>query len=490
MKKIAIIGAGFSGLSAATCLAHAGYEVTVFEKNSTAGGRARQLDADGYIFDMGPSWYWMPDVFESYFGLFGKKVSEYYDLHRMDPSYRVVFSDKEHIDLPAGDEALIKLFGEIEPGSGARLRQFLKEAKEKYDIALREFIFKPGISWMEFARPALLPSVLKLHIFRSMTGYIRKFFRDPRLIKILEFPVLFLGAAPSETPALYSLMNYADMSLGTWYPTGGMYSVVKGMVKLAEEKGVRFRYDTPVEAIRIENNHVIGIDTRRGAYGCDALVASADYHHVEQHLLAPEFRTYDERYWDKRVLAPSSLLFYLGLNKKLDNVLHHTLFFDTDFDLHAREIYADQKWPTSPQFYLSCSSMTDNTVAPPGCDALVILVPVAPGLSDGEEIREKYFNMIMNRLEHVTGQSVRPHVVVKRSYALSDFIADYNSYKGNAYGLANTLRQTATLKPSMINRKVRNLFYCGHLTVPGPGVPTAIISGRIVAKELIIRSPA
>jgi phytoene desaturase len=434
---------------------------------------------------MGPSWYWMPDVFESHFASFGKKPEQYYTLERLDPSYRVYFSDKEYLDIPAGVKALVELFESVEPGSGTQLIRYLEEARTKYDIALSKFIFKPGLSWLEFGEPGLIISALRLHIFQSISTYVRKFFRNERLIQLMEFPVLFLGAAPAATPALYSLMNYADMSLGTWYPKGGMFSVVEGMTKLAIEMGVKFRFDAPVEELIVMGSKVSSIRSKGEIISCDAVIASADYHHVEQQLIAPAYRSYTDEYWNKRVLAPSSLLFYIGLNKKVERLEHHTMFFDRDFSVHAQEIYDRPQWPTDPQFYVSCASITDPAAAPPGSEALVILIPVAAGLEDTTATRDRYYDIVMKRLEAATGQSLLDAVVVKRSYAHRDFISDYNSFKGNAYGLANTLRQTAVLKPSMRSKKLFNLFFCGQLTVPGPGVPTAIISGQIAANELM-----
>ncbi|MFZ6010168.1 MAG: phytoene desaturase family protein [Bacteroidota bacterium] len=487
MTKIAVIGSGFSGLASAACLAKEGFDVTVFEKNSLPGGRARKFEAEGFTFDMGPSWYWMPDVFEKFFTLFHKSTCDYYQLTRLDPSYRIYFGHRDFLDIPSGVEKLCKLFEGLEPGSGKQLLKFLVEAKFKYQIGIQELVYKPGLSISEFAKVELLKSILKLHVFQSISRYIRKFFKEPRIIKLLEFPVLFLGATPEKTPALYSLMNYADMALGTWYPQGGMFKVVEGLVNLAESQGVKFIFNSPVQRFEMNGKRTKGLWVNEVLKPFDYTVASADYHHVEQHLIPAPFRKYSEHYWDKRTLAPSSLLFYLGVDKKINGLLHHTMFFDQDFSLHAREIYEDPKWPTSPQFYISCPSKTDNTVAPPGHENLLILIPVAPGLTDEETIREKYFNLVIDRLEKLTGESVRQHIVYKRTYAHNDFIADYNAFKGNAYGLANTLWQTANLKPSMVNKKIKNLFYTGQLTVPGPGVPPSLISGQVAATELIKR---
>lgn len=485
MNKVAVIGSGFAGLSSATGLANAGFDVTVFEKNSSPGGRARKFESDGFVFDMGPSWYWMPEVFEKYFNAFGKSTSDYYQLKRLDPSYRIVYGKDDYLDIPAGVEALCDMFDRLEPGSSKHLLRFLEEGKFKYEIGINKLVQKPGLSLTEFADMDLFKGLFRLHVFQSISTYIRKFFKEPRIIKLLEFPVLFLGATPQNTPALYSLMNYADMALGTWYPMGGMYKIVEAMESLAKEKGVKFRYDMPVTGFDMNGVRAKGLQFGNETKAFDYVVAGADYHHVEQQLLPASYRQYSDSYWNKRVLAPSSLLFYVGLNKRVDNLLHHTLFFDEDFAVHAHEIYEDKKWPTAPQFYVSCPSKTDSTVAPPGCENLLILIPVAPGLKDEPETREKYFDIVVQRLENLLGEKIHEHIVFKRSYAHNDFISDYNAFRGNAYGLANTLLQTANLKPSILNKKVKNLFYTGQLTVPGPGVPPSIISGQVVARELM-----
>ncbi|MFM9840368.1 MAG: phytoene desaturase family protein [Cyclobacteriaceae bacterium] len=488
MIKVAVIGSGFSGLAAAACLAKENFEVTLFEKNSSAGGRARKFESDGYLFDMGPSWYWMPDVFEKYFGLFGKSPADFYSLTRLDPSYRVFFSKQDHWDIPAGEEALCDFFEKIEKGSSAHLQQFLKEGKYKYDVGINKLVYKPGLSISELFDLDLAKGLFKLHVFESVSTYVRKYFTDPRLIQLLEFPVLFLGAPADKTPALYTLMNYADMALGTWYPMGGMHKIVEGMVKVATDLGVKFEYNSEVEKIEVEGNLAKSLKVNGSRREFDYIVAGADYHHVEQNLLVEEHRRYDEAYWQKRVMAPSSLIYYLGVNKKVKNLLHHNLFFDRDFSRHAQEIYQSPQWPTDPLFYVSVTSKTDHTVAPQGYENIFLLMPVAPGLEDNETIREKYFDLMINRIEELTGDTFRDNIVYKKSYAHQDFISDYHAFKGNAYGLANTIMQTANLKPSIINKKVKNLFYTGQLTVPGPGVPPSLISGQVVANEVIKHS--
>ncbi|NDK55910.1 phytoene desaturase family protein [Pontibacter fetidus] len=483
-KNVIVIGAGFSGISAATSLADQGYQVTVLEKNSTPGGRARSFNTQGFTFDMGPSWYWMPDVFESYFQKFGKSTADYYNLVRLDPSYTVVFGEDDFVDVPASLDELKALFERWEPGSAHQLHRFLEQAAYKYEVGINQLVYKPGRSVTEFMNLRLLLDVLRMDVFQSFHKHIRRYFSHPKIIKLMEFPILFLGALPENTPALYSLMNYADISLGTWYPMGGMYKIIEGMVQLAEEKGVVFKYNQDVQEIQVNQNIATRIVTTTDVFETDVIVASADYHHVEKNLLPAQFQSYSSEYWDTRVMAPSSLIFYLGVNKRLKNLRHHSLFFDEDFGPHANEIYTNPKWPTKPLFYVSAPSVTDDSVAPAGCENLFILIPVAPGLQDTEEVREKYYNLVMDRLEQLTNQEIRGSVLYKRSYAHNDFIHDYNAFKGNAYGLANTLLQTALLKPSLKSKKVKNLYYTGQLTVPGPGVPPSLISGQVVAQEV------
>ena len=492
-KKIIVIGSGFAGLSAASFMAKAGWDVTVIEKNETPGGRARQLKENGFTFDMGPSFYWMPDVFERYFSQFGKKVSDYYSLKRLDPSYRIYWNDG-FTDIPATFDELKKIFESLEPGSAAKLEQYLDGAAYKYEVGMKKLVFKPGRSFTEFLDWQTISGVFKLQVFSSIKKHIAQYFSHPKLRQMMEFPVLFLGALPEDTPALYSLMNYADIKLGTWYPESlsrrggsGMYAVVDGMYKLATELGVKFHFTEEVKGIFVGRDYYAkSITTDKDIYQVDAVISGADYHFTEKNLLTPEFRSYTELYWNKRVMAPSCLLYYVGLNKKLKQPVHHSLFFDVPFDQHGKEIYKDPQWPSEPLFYVSVSSVTDDSVAPPGHENIVFLVPVASGLEgDTEELKEKYFQIIVKRMEKHIGESILDSVVYKKSYSVSDFVHDYNSFRGNAYGLANTLRQTAIFKPSCLSKKVKNLFYTGQLTVPGPGVPPSLISGGVVSKQVI-----
>lgn len=480
---VSVIGAGISGLVAACYLARAGEEVHVFEKNSTPGGRARQFSAAGFTFDMGPSWYWMPEVMEEFFRDFGKSAADYYQLQRLSPSYTVYFEGRK-IEVPSSLPELRCLFEELEPGSGRQLDRYLDLAAKKYRLGMGDYARRPSLRLGEFITREVGRALIGLQILSNMEYHVNAYFRHPLIRRIMQFPVLFLGAMPERIPAMYSLMNYADCVLGTWYPMGGMHEIIRAMYQVALESGVRFHFDCGIQGIRTQGGRATALDTSQGQVRTDYVIGSGDYHHIEG-LLPEGSRSYDSAYWERREMAPSSLLFYLGVDRKLP-LTHHSLFFDADFGRHAAQLYRQPAWPDDPLFYVCAPSVTDPAVAPPGHENLFILIPVAAGLADiTNDEKDRYLDLVMQRLEKHTGVSVRPHIRYKRTYSVADFSSDYNAFKGNAYGLANTLRQTAFLKPSLQSRKVKNLCYCGQLTVPGPGVPPAILSGRIAAAHTL-----
>lgn len=473
-------------MSAASFLAQSGWQVTVVEQHKTPGGRARQMQVNGFSFDMGPSWYWMPDVFERYFGKFGKQVSDYYELIRLDPSYRVYWPD-DYWDIPANYDAFGQMLESVEPGASKALDKVMSEAAYKYEVGINKLVFKPGQSVAEFLDADLVKGIFRLDVFTSIKKHFGKHFKHPKIRELMEFPALFLGALPEDTPALYSLMNYADIKGGTWFPKGGMFKIAEAMHLLAVSQGVKFLFAHEATGIEVKNGkasgvHVKNVEGREVYLPADVVVSGADYHFTETRLLDPAYRSYTANYWNSRVMAPSCLLYYVGLNKKIDGLKHHALFFDTSFQPHARDIYATPRWPEDPLFYVSATSVTDQTQAPAGCENLFFLIPVASGLQGDEEaLRDRYFDQVLDRFENRLGATIRDSIVFYKSFGITDFQAEYNSFKGNAYGLANTLLQTAILKPSARSKKVNNLFYTGQLTVPGPGVPPSLISGEVVA---------
>lgn len=483
-KRIAVIGSGFSGISAAAYAAKSGNEVHVFEKHHQPGGRARQFKTDkGYVFDMGPSWYWMPDIIEGFFSDFGCKSSDFFNLVSLDPQFEMVFSE-EKIAVPKKNEDIRELFEKIETGAAMQYDQFMQSAQFKYEVGMKEFVTKPCYNWLEFASFKIAGSALKLDLLSNFRKYVSGYFTDPKLRSLMEFPVIFLGASPKNIPALYSLMNYGGYILGTKYPMGGFYQLVLAMKEVAERQGVTFHFNHEVQKINTEKGKISSILVDGKTYEFDAIIASSDYHHTET-LLPESLRNYDEKYWKTRTFAPSCLIYYLGIKGKIPNLKHHTLFFENELDNHIDCIYENKQWPSEPLFYTCCPSKTDAEVAPEGCENLFLLLPLAPGIHDEESVREKYLMEMLERIEKHTGAAdLVSRIEYKRSYCVSDFISDYNAYGGNAYGLSNTLSQTAVLKPKIRNQKIRNLFYTGQLTVPGPGVPPSVISGKIVATEV------
>lgn len=479
MKKAVIIGSGFSSLSAACYMVKAGYRVSVFEKNRTIGGRARQFERDGFRFDMGPTFYWMPDIFESFFADFNRSPEDFYRITRLDPGYEIYFAENDRLKESADIAKLKQTFEDLEPGSGVFLDKFLETAKFNYRVAIDKVVYKPGKSPLELVMPETVRRVPQF--IRSLNHTVRSNIKNEKLRQMLEFPVLFLGAKPSDTPSFYRFMNYADMVLGSWHVMGGMVEVIGAMKQLAQSMGAEIFTDSTVTEIRTQGGKATGVVVNGEFVAADVVISGADYHHTEL-LLPSKERNYTQKYWSKKVFAPSALLYYIGFDKRVENVSHHTLFFDTSFSEHARDIYDRPAWPQKPMFYASFPSKTDLSLAPAGHEASIILIPLAAGLMDTDQVRRYYLNQVIDRLERLTGQQLKNHILFSQSYAATDFMNDYNAYKGNAYGLANTLTQTAFLKPKVCNRHIENLFYTGQLTVPGPGVPTAIISGKIAAQ--------
>lgn len=432
---------------------------------------------------MGPSWYWMPDIIDNFFSDFHFKTTDFFELENLDPQFEIIFSD-DKIAIPKSFEALRILFENIEKGSGGRLEKFMTSARYKYEVGMQDFVEKPCYSWTEFIAPKIARHVLKLDLLSDYRSYVSKYFSNPKLKALMEFPIIFLGASPKKIPALYSLMNYGGYVLGTHYPMGGFYQLILAMKKVAESQGAVFHFNSKVEKINGENGKVTSLQINGKVQNFDAVIASSDYHHTES-LLPEKYRNYNLEYWESRIFAPSCLIYYLGFSERIPNLNHHTLFFEYDFDEHISSIYEEKKWPEEPLFYACCPSKTDPNVAPKGHENVFLLMPIATGMVEVESYCEKYFQEMVKRLEKHTGTSnLLSKIDYKRSYCAQDFHKDYNAFKGNAYGLANSLSQTAVLKPKIRNKKLKNLFYAGQLTVPGPGVPPSIISGKIVAREV------
>ncbi|MDH7594193.1 MAG: phytoene desaturase family protein [Methanomicrobiales archaeon] len=485
MKAI-VVGSGFGGLAASALLAKDGFSVTVLEKNEGPGGRASVYSEGGYHFDMGPSWYLMPDVYERFFAEFSRKPSDFYELKRLDPSYRIHFGNGKVADISPELGKNLELFESLEPGGAEKLKEYLESAREKYDLSINELLYRDYRSILDFLSGRLILEGRKLHVFESLDKFVSKYFRSDEAKKIVEYSIGFLGGSPKNTPAFYHIMSHIDLTLGVYYPVGGMRRVASAMKEMAESYGVEFRFNEPAKRIEIENRVARGVTTAQGAYDADLVIVNADYPYSELHLIEPRYQSYDERYWESRVLAPSAIVIYLGVDRVIEPLAHHTLFLDRNWENNFDEIFDPERagWPKSPSYYVNVPSRTDPTAAPPGCDTLFILVALAPGIEDTPVLRERFYDKIMDHLEATTGEDIRHAIRVKRIFALKDFEERYNAYKGTALGLSHTLFQTALWRPAHQSKKVENLYYSGHYTHPGIGVPMTLISSTIVAREI------
>jgi phytoene desaturase len=480
MKKVIVIGGGFSGLSIAALLGKDGFDVTLIEKNENFGGRARVMKENGFLYDMGPSWYLMPEVFERFFSLFGKKVSDFYELKRLEPSYRVFFENEGFIDVFPDKNEILSLFKSFEEKGDKKIESYLNNAEYKYDIAMKYFLYKDFKNIFSFFNLRMATEGLKLKVFSNLDKVVSKYFESHKSKKILEYQVVFLGNSPYNAPSLYSILSHVDLNLGVWYPMGGMGKVVDALISLCRENNVKLINGEEVKGFEYDKKSIKKVITTKNTYEANYVISSADYAHVELDLLEKPYRSFDKRYWDKKVMAPSMFILYLGINKKLKNLRHHNLYFSKDWDNHFKAIFEYPEYPKNPCFYICCPSYTDPTVAEKGKENLFILVPISCELKDEERIRKDYRDFLIKHVEGVIGEKFSNDIIYSKIYTIKDYEKDYNAFKGTALGIAHTLLQTAVFRPPHKSKKLKNLFYTGQYTHPGIGVPMTLISSEIV----------
>jgi len=481
---VTVVGAGFGGLSTACYLADAGADVRVLEKNEQLGGRASRLERDGFSFDMGPSWYLMPDVFERFFDHFDRSPDAYYDLEPLDPHYRIFFKDGDQADVRGDHEYMRDLFESYEAGAGDRFDDYLSKSRNHYEIAMEKFVYEDRSRLRDWLDPSVARTApVGLSLVGSMQSHVEKYVDHPKLQQILQYTLVFLGGSPRTTPAVYNIMSHVDFNLGVYYPDGGMGAVVDGVVELGEELGVTYETGREVTGITRAHDDFV-VETAAETYRPDRVVVNADYAHAEQELLPEHERQYDDDYWDSRTYAPSAFLMYLGVEGDVEELAHHTLVFPTDWEGHFEQIFERPAWPDDPAYYLCVPSKTDDSVAPEGHSNLFVLVPLAPGLEDSEQLREQYRETVLTDIAENTGVDLRDRIVVEEQFGVDDFGERYNATEGTALGLAHTLRQTSLLRPSNRSSAVDGLYFTGSFTTPGIGVPMCLISGQHTAEAL------
>ncbi|MFB6129984.1 MAG: phytoene desaturase family protein [Salinigranum sp.] len=483
-RSVVVIGGGFGGLSTACYLADAGFDVEVVEKNEQLGGRASRLEVDGFRFDMGPSWYLMPDVFERFFGHFDREPSDYYDLVHLDPHYRVFWKDGDRVDATADRGRMAEVFESYEAGAGEAFRRYLAKAEETYEVGMEHFVYTDRPRFRDYLDLDVIRNARGLSLLGSMQDHVEGYFDHPKLRQLVQYSLVFLGGAPGNTPALYNLMSHVDFGLGVYYPRGGIGVVVDALVDLGSELGVTYRTGFEVTRISGERGDFL-VEGSTGTIRADLVVSDADYAHTEQALLAPADRQYDADYWESRTYAPSAFLVYLGVEGEVEPLAHHTLVLPTEWSAHFDSIFENPAWPGDPAYYLCVPSKTDDTVAPPGHSNLFVLVPIAPGIEDGPDVRARYRDRILDDLAANTGVDLRDRIVVEEHFSVSDFAARYNSREGTALGLAHTLRQTGPLRPRHRSNAVGGLYFTGAYTTPGIGVPMCLIGGEHAANALL-----
>ncbi len=493
-KSVIVIGAGIGGLATACMLGKKGYTVTLIEKNEKVGGRANIYTEQGFTFDMGPSWYMMPDIFEHFFKLVGEDIKEHLTLKRLSPSYRIFLkSKKKHYDFYSDLEKTVATFETIESGSGDVLRGYMETTKYQYEIARDEFMFKNYDSIFDFFNKRVMTEGRKLPLFSKVEKIINGKFKSEILRKAMQYQTVLLGTAPGDAPGIYSMMNYVDFVEGVWYPEGGIYKVIEALEKIALKNGVNILTSSPVERIVVEEGKAVGVRLAKGGeLRADIVISNADIVHTDQQLLDPAYRQKSPSYWNSRLMAPSAFILYLGVDGEIPSLQHHNLLFSEKWEENFKQIFKKAEWPTDPSLYVCAPSKTDPTVAPPGKENLFVLVPIAAGLEHDDELLRKYAEFTIAQMaEYMDIPDFKKRIEYQRIYAVKDFIKDYNSFKGSALGLSHSLSQTAIFRPNNINKKVKNLYYVGAGTNPGIGMPICLISAELAYKRIEnIKDPA
>jgi len=486
MPKVVIIGAGIGGLATANLLAKAGYDVHIYEKGSMPGGRSGQFKKDGFTFDTGPSWYLMPDVFEHYFELLDTSTKKELDLIKLKPAYKVFFEKSETVTITSDLEKDAATFETIETGAGNALKKYVEKSDETYQLSLKHFLYSNFTSPTDFLHSDITKRAHRMLglATTSIDRYVRRFVSNQRLKQILEYPMVFLGTSPFNAPALYSLMSALDFKEGVYYPRGTMYTIVERLVKLGENLGVTYHYNSSVKRIVVSSGHATGIELEGGEkVEADSIISNADLHFTETKLLTLNEQTYPESYWKKQEASPSALLLYLGVKGSIPEFEHHTLLFVEDWKANFDAIYKTKTTPETASLYISKTSQSDSGTAPKGHENIFVLVPLPAGIDLNQQQTNELTSHYFSQIKTMTGVDLESRIVSKTVFGPNDFKTEYNSWQSSMLGPSHKLSQSAFFRTPNKSKKVANLYYVGSGTVPGIGVPMCLISAELIYKR-------
>ncbi|MDX1663564.1 MAG: phytoene desaturase family protein [Candidatus Promineifilaceae bacterium] len=486
-RSAIVIGAGLGGIATAARLARNGYDVTVVEKNSQAGGRCNQIWRDGHRFDIGPTLFLMPEVFAETYAAVGERMEEHLHLHRIDPTYRIYFQDGLELALTADLQKMQEQLEAIEPGSFGGLLRYLAEGHRHYKMSLKHFVGRNFYSLLDYFSPRNLPLLFQLKALVKHYDNIDNYFSDPRLKAAFTFQNMYLGLSPYDAPATYSLLQYTELADGVYFPEGGMYRIIESLVEIAESHGARFLYDAPVTAIEIADGQATGVRLEDGrTLSADVVVANADLPYVYEHLLQDEAQT--EKLAKKKYTC-SAIMFYWGVDKVYPELGHHNVFLADEYKASFDRIFQDYTLPDDPSFYVHAPARTDAAAAPAGEDTLMVLVPVGH-LSD--EVRQEWPALqararetVLHGLKKIGVDDLEEHLKFEISYTPLDWQREYNLARGAAFGLSHNFTQVGYLRPQNRHPQYHNLYFVGASTHPGTGLPIVLLSARLTTERIL-----
>jgi len=490
MKNVVIIGSGMGGLATALRLAHHGFAVTVLEKQSRPGGRSNIIEDSGFRVDVGPTILVMKDTFEDTYRAIGQDLNQRIQFTQLDPNYRIYYHDQTHLDLYNNMAMLAQEVERVSPGSAERLFRFIGEGAKKFELGM-DFVDRNFDHMIDLANPVALSRLLSTGAHENMYRQVEHFFKgDDKLTKAFSFHSMFLGLSPFEALAMYSLITYADLALGMWYPQGGIYRIVEDMVELARGMGVTLRMNAPVAEILIDSGRARGVRLESGEVVlADLVISNADLPYTYQKLIPAQYRRdYPDARLEKMKYGCSGYLLYLGVDKEYTHLRHQGLYFSKDYRANLDAIFKHKVLPEDPSFHLNIPTMTDSSLAPAGHSLLYVLAPM-PNLTariDWNEAAPRVREQLLKQLEILVDPDLRKHIVWEKSYRPDDYLVDFNAVHGTAFGsLSHGFFQSSYFRPHNVARDIQGLYFVGQGTYPGIGMPMVQLSAKLVAERIM-----